>query len=67
MKTILIILLLIALSIGSYCLVYKNLPERTVDEDDFSRTRTNDKSRQGVKIIENIQNESYKLAEEASK
>ncbi len=67
MKRTLIILLLIALPIGSYHLAYKYLSERTNSEDDTSRIQTNDKRRRGMKIIENIKYRTYNLAEEASK
>ncbi len=67
MKRTLIILLLIALPVGSYHFAYKHLSERTNSEDDISRIETNDKDRQGMKIIENIKYKTYNLAEEASK
>ncbi len=59
--------MLIALPIGSYYLVYKYLSERTNSEDDINPIQTNDKSRRGMKIIENIKYKTYNLAEEASK
>lgn len=65
MKGFFIILLLFALLVGGY-LVYRNLSEQTSDEDDITRIKAIDKSREAAETLEKIQDKIQKRAQEAS-
>ncbi len=65
MKGLLIILVLLALLIGTF-LVYRDLSEHTRGPEEGSRVEAIEKAREGAERVQGIQDEIQKRAREAS-